>query len=40
VRQLLAAGASDNLRNADRVSALDVASALALPEIAALLQRG
>jgi ankyrin repeat protein len=40
VRQLLAAGASDNLRNADRVSALDVASALALTEIAALLQRG
>jgi ankyrin repeat protein len=40
VRQLLAAGASDNLRNADRASAFDVASALALPDIAALLQRG
>jgi ankyrin repeat protein len=39
VRQLLAAGASDKLRNADRVSALDVANALVLPRISALLQR-
>jgi ankyrin repeat protein len=38
VRELLAAGASDNLRNADRVSALDVANALTLPKITALLQ--
>lgn len=39
VRQLVAAGASGNLRNADRVSAVDVANALALPAIAQLLQQ-
>lgn len=39
VRQLLKAGASDKLRNADRTSALDVATALDLSAIAALLQQ-
>lgn len=40
VRELVAAGASGLLRNADRASALDVANALQLKEIEAVLQRG